>query len=98
MSCSRSILGASALFLSISSAYAEAPLATDDAGTLDQGGLKIESVVGRDDETRGSELLFGFAPLDNVEIGFAVARESGRDASAGSRQHGNGFAIKWIFP
>ena len=44
-------------------AHAEAPMHTDDAGTLDQGAMKLEAGIGRDGKTRGGELLWGAGVL-----------------------------------
>ena len=40
-------------------AAAESPMHTDDAGTLAQGGVKLEAVAFRDDKTRGVDVVVG---------------------------------------
>lgn len=75
---------------------AEGPMATDDAGTLDVGGFKIEGVLGRDDKTRSAELGFGYGLIGNVEVGLSFAREADRDPSPSTKVRGTGIGIKWI--
>ncbi|MDP2195966.1 MAG: hypothetical protein Q8J72_08280 [Rhodocyclaceae bacterium] len=76
--------------------YAEGPMATDDAGTLDIGGMKVEVVLGRDDKTRSAELGFGFGLIENVEIGLGFARETDRTADPSAKLRGTGIGIKWV--
>lgn len=71
-------------------------MATDDAGTLDVGGMKIEGILGRDDKTRSAELGFGYGLIENVEIGLSFARETDRDPDPSTKLRGTGFGIKWI--
>ena len=75
---------------------AEGPMATDDAGTLDVGGLKIEAVLGRDDKTRSTELGFGYGLIENVELGLVFARETDSDPSPSTRVRGIGIGLKWV--
>jgi hypothetical protein len=77
-------------------AHAEAPMYTDDAGTLDKGGMKVEGVWSKDDKQRGGELVFGFGPIENVEIGIAVARATDRTDDPSTKLRGTGFGIKWV--
>lgn len=77
-------------------AVAEGPMNTDDAGTLDKGGMKIEGVLSRDDKERGGELVFGFGPIENVEVGIAVARARDGSADPDTKLRGVGFGIKWV--
>lgn len=77
-------------------ALAEGPMATDDAGTLDVGGMKIEAVLGRDDKARSAELGFGFGLVENVEIGLGFARETDRTDDPSAKLRGTGIGIKWI--
>ena len=78
------------------SALAEGPMATDDAGTLGVGGMKIEVVLGRDDKTRSAELGLGFGPVESVELGLVFARESDREPSPSTKVSGIGVGVKWI--
>ncbi len=78
------------------SALAEGPMATDDAGTLDQGGMKVEAVLSRDDKARGSELVFGFGPIETVEVGLAFARATDRADDPSTKLRGTGIGIKWV--
>jgi hypothetical protein len=69
---------------------------TDDAGTLDKGGMKVEGVWSKDDQERGGELLFGFSPIDNLEMEVAVARATDSNPSPDTQYRGTGFGIKWV--
>ncbi|MDX9996270.1 MAG: autotransporter domain-containing protein [Rhodocyclaceae bacterium] len=69
---------------------------TDDAGTLDVGGMKIEGVLGRDDKARSAELGFGYGLIENVEIGLTFARETDRDPSPATKVRATGVGIKWV--
>lgn len=84
------------LALAAPTAYAEGPMNTDDAGTLDQGGMKIEAVSKRDGKTRGAELVFGFGPIENVEVGISVAKENNRTNDPSTKNDVNGFVVKWV--
>lgn len=75
---------------------AEGPMATDDAGTLEQGGMKVEAVLSRDDKARGSELVFGFGPIETVEVGLAFARATDRADDPSTKLRGTGIGIKWV--
>jgi hypothetical protein len=77
-------------------ANAEPPMHVDDADVLGKGGMKIEGAWLRDDKTRGPELLFGFAPIDALEIGIAVSRASDRAQDPASRLTGTGIGLKWV--
>ncbi len=87
---------ASATLLIAVPAHAEGPMNVDDAGTLDKGGMKIESVLGKDDKTRGGELLFGFSFLDNLEMEVGVARATDHATDPDSSARGVGFGAKWV--
>lgn len=67
-------------------AVAEPPMNVDDAGTLDPGGMKIEGAWRKDDKTRGPELVFGFSPMENVEIGLAMTRDRDHGVSLATRR------------
>jgi hypothetical protein len=75
---------------------AEPPMHVDDAGTLDKGGMKVEGVWAKDDQTRGGELVFGFAPVEDLEIGLAVARATDRADDPSTRLRGTGISFKWV--
>lgn len=77
-------------------AYAEGPMNTDDAGTLDKGGMKVEAVLSRDDKERGGEMVFGFGPVENVEVGLSFARAADRADDPSTKLRGTGFGIKWV--
>ena len=85
-----------AVLFSVDVALAEAPMNTDDAGTLDRGGMKVETIWARDAKTKGVEALFGFGLVENLEmeVGAARARDSNADQSA--RTRGISFGVKWL--
>lgn len=93
--CKRAILATTALFVA-AVAHAEGPMATDDAGTLDKGGMKVEAVLSRDHKERGAELVFGLAPIEDLEIGIAVARATDRADDPSTRLRGTGISFKWV--
>ena len=86
----------SLLALAASSAHAEAPMNTDDAGTLDKGGMKVEGVWSKDDKTTGGELLFGFSPIDTLELEVAASQADDDTTSPASRLRGAAFGAKWV--
>lgn len=87
---------ATAGFLITTLAHAEGPMNVDDAGTLDKGGMKIESVLSKDDRTRGAELLFGFSLIENLELEIGLARASDRTTDPSSIANGTAFGAKWV--
>ncbi len=84
------------LTLAMPPAFAEGPMNTDDAGTLDVGGMKVEAVLGRDDKARSTELGFGYGLIENVEVGLSFARETDRADDPSTKVRGTGIGIKWI--
>ncbi len=82
--------------LSATPVNAEPPMNVDDAGTLGPGGMKFEGNLGRDDKMRGGDLVFGFSPLENLEIGVGAARASDRAMSPSTRFNGVGLSAKWV--
>jgi hypothetical protein len=90
------LLAASLGFAIALPAQAEGPMAADDAGTLDVGGMKIEGVLSRDDKTRGAELGLGYGPIENVEIGLSFARETDHADDPSTQVRGTGIGIKWV--
>jgi len=99
-SCQRvvCVLAVAPLLLALASSpvHAEAPMHTDDAGTLDKGGMKVEGVWSKDDHEKGGELLFGFSPIENLEMEVAVARTRDSDPSPDTKLRGTGFGVKWV--
>jgi hypothetical protein len=93
----RHVAGLTPLLLALSTpVFAEGPMNTDDAGTLGVGGMKVEGVLSRDDKARGGELVFGFGPIENVEVGLSFARATDRDPNPSTKLHGTGIGIKWV--
>lgn len=85
------------ILLALSSpSFAEAPMNVDDAGTMDKGGMKIEGAWRKDDQTRGPELVFGFSPMENIEIGLSVARDRDHGADPATHLDGSGIGLKWV--
>ncbi len=89
------VLAATALLVA-TPVLAESPMATDDAGTLDKGGMKIEGVLSKDDKARGGELVFGFAPIQDLEVGLSMARATDRADDPSTRLRGTGISFKWV--
>jgi len=86
------VLMASIHLLMMPLVHAEGPMHTDDASTLDKGGMKVESVWNRDGPIRGGELLFGFSLVENFEMEVAVTRAKDDEFKA----NGVGFGAKWV--
>lgn len=84
------------LALAVPPAFAEGPMNTDDAGTLDQGGMKVEVVLSRDDKERGSEIGFGYGLIENVEVGVTFAQGRDRTDDPSTKLRGTGFSVKWV--
>jgi hypothetical protein len=74
--------------------FAEAPMITDDAGTLDKGGKKIEGGVTKSGSQRAYGLSGGFAPIDNVELGLGL--QHSRDGSIPASGNAVALSAKWI--
>lgn len=77
-------------------AHAEAPMSTDDAGTLDQGAMKLETVFSRDDKTNGAALLFGAGVWPQVEMEVSLARARDSHPSPSTTFQAQGFGVKWV--
>lgn len=77
-------------------AFAERPMAVDDAGTLERGGAKLEFGWSRDDAVRGYEGAAGFGPIDNVEVEVGFGRAKDRDADPDAKIRAVGAAVKWV--
>lgn len=84
------------ILLTPAPSFAEGPMNTDDAGTLDRGGMKLEGVLSRDDKERGGELVFGFGPVENVEIGLSYAKATDRTDDPSTKLRGTGIGVKWV--
>ncbi|NMG46307.1 hypothetical protein GPA22_21540 [Aromatoleum toluvorans] len=82
--------------LAASLAHAEAPMNVDDAGTLDRGGAKIEGAWTRDGRTHGGELVFGFSPIDALELEVGAGREREGGTHRETHLQSNGFGAKWV--
>lgn len=77
-------------------AFAERPMAVDDAGTLERGGAKLEFGWSRDDAVRGYEGAAGFGPIDNLEVEVGFGRAKDRDADPDAKIRAVGAAVKWV--
>ncbi len=87
---------ASAMLLAAAYAYAESPMNVDDAGALDKGGMKIEGVWQKDDKHISGALLFGFSPVDHLEIELGATRDNDMSANPAIKSHGFGVGLKWV--
>lgn len=76
--------------------HAESPMLTDDAGTLDAGGFKIEARHTWDALARSEELALGFAPLPKVELGLSAASERDRTNHPADTAQVRGLSVKWV--
>lgn len=83
-------------WLALNPAWAERPMAVDDAGTLPLGGTKIEFGWARDDEARGLEGALGHSPLDGLELELNYARAHDHAFDSRATARGVGFAAKWV--
>lgn len=79
---------------SCAAVYAEAPMITDDAGTMDKGGKKIEGSFVKSGSARAYGLSGGFSPIDNVELGLSL--QHARDGSIPASGNATGLSAKWI--
>ncbi|WP_422842832.1 hypothetical protein [Acidovorax sp. M2(2025)] len=77
-------------------ARAEAPMTTDDAGTLDRGAFKVESTLHRDDRARGVDLALGAGVAEGLELGVAVSRDKDRQTRNAVETQGQGLSLKWV--
>lgn len=75
-------------------ARAEAPMITDDAGTLDKGEMKLEAGLQRTGSERGQFVAYGLAPIDNLELGIAL--QGLRDRNLSARGTATTLSAKWI--
>jgi hypothetical protein len=58
--------------------------------------MKVEGVLSRDDKERGGEMVFGYGPIENVEVGIAFSRATDRDPDPSTKLRGTGIGIKWV--
>ncbi len=86
------VLNASALACCLT--FAEAPMITDDAGTMDRGGKKIEGGFAKSGSERTYGLIAGFAPIDNVELGLGL--QHARAGSIPASGNATSLSTKWI--
>ncbi|MFN3436091.1 MAG: hypothetical protein ACK41V_00195 [Acidovorax sp.] len=77
-------------------AHAEAPMSTDDAGTLSQGTMKLETVFSRDHKTHGAALLFGAGVWPQLEMEVSLARARDSHPSPSTTLQAQGLGVKWV--
>lgn len=77
-----------------SSSLAEAPMVTDDAGTLDKNGKKIEGGFAKTGSERSYLLGAGYSPVDTLELGVSFLHA--RDKTIPATANGTGLVAKWI--
>lgn len=94
--CKRSATAMALATTMMSFAHAEGPMATDDAGTLDKGGMKVETVFAKDDQAKGVEALFGFSVIENLEMEIGVAYDKDDASDPATKARGFGFGAKWV--
>ena len=82
--------------LCLPSAFAEGPMATDDAGTLDKGGMKVEAVIAKIDRAKGVEALFGVSVIEDLEMEIGVAYDKDDATDPATKARGFGFGAKWV--
>lgn len=75
---------------------AEAPMRTDDAGTLQPGGQKIEYIWAKDSSQIGRTAAYGFSPGKHLEVGLSVGRSADYDPSASASGRSSGLSLKWV--
>jgi hypothetical protein len=76
--------------------HAESPMVTDDAGTLDAKGAKIEAGLFKAGASRSGALALAYAPVENLELGLSHARTRDTSTSPGTHSNTDGLAVKWI--
>ena len=91
-----SLLAVSLSVLFAAPAFAEAPMNTDDAGTLDKGGMKVEATWSQNSDDYGGELLFGMSPIDNLETEISAGYTNDSADGADNRLRVIGFGAKWV--
>lgn len=77
-------------------AQAEAPMHTDDAGTLTRGAMKLEGVFSRDDTTRGVDLIFGAGIAPHLEVALALGRARDSAYTPSTDLTAQGLSLKWV--
>lgn len=77
-------------------AFAERPMTVDDAGTMSNGGAKVEFGWSRDHKARGWDALAGYSPMDDVEIELSLNRLRDHDPDPTAKLRGTAFGFKWV--
>lgn len=77
-------------------ALAEAPMTTDDAGTLPLGGKKLEATWAKDAKLQELSAAFAFSPIENLEIEGAAIGGRDRAESPATRNSGGALGVKWV--
>lgn len=77
-------------------AHAEAPMNTDDAGTMTKGGKKIETNWAASEGEIGGELVFGLSPVDNLELEIVASHADDDADNAETDFDGLGIGAKWV--
>jgi hypothetical protein len=76
--------------------HAERPMTVDDAGTLPQGGAKIELGWSRDDRVQGFDGAVGYGSIETRELELNFGDTRDRSVSPRDRIRTYGAAIKWV--
>lgn len=94
--CTGACLIALAVVLGSVCARAEAPMRTDDAGTLAKGGQKIEFTGAKDVAQRTGGLAYGLSPIENLELGLSrSSADNFADPALGGSQ-ASALSAKWV--
>ncbi len=75
---------------------AESPMRTDDAGSLAQGGVKLETIAFRDDKTRRVDFVVGAGVFPGLEMEAVLGRAKDRQYAPATTYRGLGFGLKWV--
>jgi hypothetical protein len=75
-------------------AWAEGPMLNDDAGTLGPGKFKIEGVWNKLKDSTTKTLLFGYGPVQTLEVDVGGERLS--DSSVPLKVEGQFISLKWV--
>lgn len=84
------------LSLTIPPVGAEPPMTVDDAGTLARGGMKLEAAWLRDHKARGPDLVFGYSPLDGLELALNAGLTHDHAERPSTRTRAFGLSAKWV--
>ena len=85
-----------AMLVATVAAHAERPMHVDDAGTLDEGTVKLELGFEKDDRVKGLAAAFGYGLVKTLEVEVAPARARDSGVSPTETINAVGTAVKWV--